>query len=403
MPSVDLEELEDSSEQRHDFRRANGAPLVSDPEDSTKTLRYSRPSSYAKCLDDEEALHTWRIWKAMEGVASSRALQMQVAATRDDERDQKKELREKALDRGQAGEKADQGTALHAMTARIEQDPDWEPPALYEPDLTAYTSCLEHYGLVSEMIEVPIVNDIWRSAGTADRIYRLTRPLVLPTGEEMVPGTLAIGDLKTGKRLDFSLPGYSVQLAIYALGSLYDIDAERRLPTPDIDQRWTILVHLPVGSGHCELQWCSIEVGNYGAYLAQQVKEWRKKWKSGRDFYDALPIPEPVEAVWSTEPFELTDELVPEMIDWCIDRIRTIGLHDRGRRTLTRSWPANLPPPRFMRSERVAVEDVINLMNLLDKVEAEFSIPFPREDPRLKYQTGHRRDINRSSDFLLAN
>jgi len=402
MPSIDVDELYDANEQRNDFRRANGAPLVSDPEDSTKTLRYSRPSSYAKVLDDEEALHQWRLWKAMQGVAESKALQIAVAGARDEDRETKKELREKALDKGAANEKADQGTGLHAMTARVETPTDtWEPPALYEPDLTAYTACLERYGLVSEMIEVPIVNDVWRAAGTADRIYRLTKTLTLPTGEQMVAGTLVVGDLKTGQKLDFSLPGYTVQMAIYALGSLYDIVNERRMPTPAIDDRWTILVHLPVGKARCELLWCSIEIGNYGAYLAQAVKEWRKKWKSGHDFYDELPIPEPIEnllaeelGAWRPAPSDLREE----MNAWIIERVRACGAHKLARQRLLLTWPEDVTT-RGPWTEL----DMVKILDGLDRVEAEFSIPFPSEDPRAIYRSGHRANMDRSNGFMLAN
>ena len=76
--SIDVEELDDKHEQRNDFRRANGAPLVKDAEG--KTQRYSRPSGYAKPLDDEHALWNWRLFKAMDGVARSKALQAQIIA-----------------------------------------------------------------------------------------------------------------------------------------------------------------------------------------------------------------------------------------------------------------------------------------------------------------------------------
>src|SRR5580765_8037475 len=280
MTSIDVELLDDEHEQRNDFRRANGAPLVSDPADPSKTLRYSRPSSYAKCLDDEEALVNWRIWKAMEGVARSRALQTQVVATKDDDRPEKKALRDKALDKGSANERADEGTGLHALTARAEDasDVDFDPPEQFDTDLDAYRDALATYGLVSEMVEVHMVNDEFRAAGTADRIFRLTRRLKTPTGTFIEAGTLVIGDLKTGKKLDFGLPNYSAQLALYATGVLYDIVTERRLPTPPIDPDWALLVHLPVGTGRCDVLWCSIEMGTYGAWLAKEVREWRKKW-----------------------------------------------------------------------------------------------------------------------------
>ena len=93
MNEIDVDELSDPNEDRKDYRRANGAPMVSDPENPDKTLRYSRPSGYGKNLDDENALVNWRIWKAMEGVAASKSLAAQVAATPDDDKVAKKELR----------------------------------------------------------------------------------------------------------------------------------------------------------------------------------------------------------------------------------------------------------------------------------------------------------------------
>src|SRR5262245_52980681 len=277
MSIIDVEELDDEHETRRDFRRANGAPLVSDPENPEKTMRYSRPSSYAKCLDDEEALTNWRIWKAMDGVARSKALQTQVVAHHDDDKVEKKTLREKAMDKGSANERADQGTGLHAMTLRAEdvRDIDFNPPEQFQTDLDAYIEALAFYGLVSEMTEVHMVNDQFRAAGTTDRIFRTTKRLHAPDGwiEE---GTLICGDLKTGAKLDFSMPGYAVQLALYATGKLYDIATERRLATPPIDPTWGLMIHLPVGKGRCDVLWCDLVVGLRGAALSQQVKEWRR-------------------------------------------------------------------------------------------------------------------------------
>ena len=398
--SVDLDDLDDEHEQRHDFRRANGAPLVSDPNDPTKTLRYSRNSSYAKCLDDEEGLTGWRIWKAMEGVARSPALQTQVVATKDDDRAAKKELREKALDKGTANEKADQGTGLHAMTARAEDpgDVDFDPPEQFVPDLDAYVNCLEAFGLVSAMIEVPLVSDAFRAAGTADRIFRLTKPLVPPDNVVLEPDELVVGDLKTGK-LDFSLPGNCVQMALYADGVLYDVISERRLVTPPINRDWTILIHLPVGSATCTLHWCSIELGLRGALLAQQVREWRRLWKNGT--YDAPVIEapkEPTELLVAELGAEVVGEAsLIEMSMWCQQRLNVIKMNEPAAKWLMLNWPNGLPTPKK------GIENegqLLRLMNLLDSTEAKYSIPFGPPDPRMKAGV-HKSKINRDDNQLV--
>jgi hypothetical protein len=385
--SIDINELDDEHSTRGDYRRANGAPLVSDPSDPDKSLRYSRPSGYGKPLDDENALVNWKINKSMLGVALSPALSAQVAAVDQKDKPSLLALRNEALNKGAANEAADMGTALHAMTHRMENpEDDWEPPEQYAGDLDAYLNTIRQYGLISEMIEVPMVNDDWKAAGTADRIYRTTVDLTAPDGSTIQAGTLLLGDIKTGKSLDFSPPGYSVQMAIYATGQLYDVVTEKRLATPPINQLWTVLVHLPVGKSDCNLYFLSIEVGNHGAYLAHLVKEWRNRWKSNKEFgYDCYPVPVPplsVEAVASqldatVVEFQAGD--LEALIEYCGLRIKAIGKNEEAKQKLLRSWPSGLPTPKQGIKEP---GHMVELLGLLDRIERDFSIPFPAPDPR---------------------
>ena len=383
MASIDVAELLDEHEARRDYRRANGAPLVSDPHDPTKTLRYRRPSGYAKSLDDKEALTDWRIFRAMTGVARSTALAAKVNVVKDEDREGKLQLRNEAMDKGSANEAADTGTALHAMTARVEDetDTDFDPPEQYREDLDAYVRLLNSLGLVSDMVEVPMVNDAYRAAGTADRIYRLTKPLMCPDGSVLEPGTLVIGDLKTGQKLDFSLPGYCVQMALYADGTLYDVVTDRRLPTPPVDRNWTLLVHLPVGKGRATAWWLSVSLGLQGALLAYDVNEWRNAWKAGRDGHDCFPVE-------VAKVSETIDEMPPvplqSMVDWCQQRITVIRDNPQARSTLLRKWPNSVPTPKQGLSKP---DDIVTVLNLLDSIEAEYSIPFGM-DPREGHQRG---------------
>jgi hypothetical protein len=289
------------------------------------------------------------------------------------------------MDKGTANEAADTGTALHAMTARVEDEgDDFEAPEQYEADLSAYVQLLDQLGLVSDMVEVPMVNDAYRAAGTADRIYRLTKPLLVPDGSVLPPGTLILGDLKTGQKLTFSLPGYCVQMALYADGTLYDVLTERRLPTPPIDKSWTILIHLPVGAGRATAWWLSVELGLRGALLAYDVNEWRNAWKAGRDGHDCFPV----EVAKVTTP---VDEMPPiplqEMVDWCQQRISVIRDNPHARSTLLRKWPNKIPTPKQGLSQP---DDIVAVLNLLDSIEAEFSIPFG-VDPRAAAFNGMRK------------
>ena len=379
---MNVDDLIDEHESKGDYRRANGAPMVSDPANPDKWLRYSRPSGYAKVLDNSFALNDWKINKAMLGVAGSSAMQAQLLSLKEGDKDGMKVLREKALDKGAANEAADTGTALHAMTARMEDQKDlWDPPEQYVADLMAYTDSLHTYGLVSEYVEVQMCNDDFRAAGTADRIYRTMKDLVAPDGTVVPAGTLILGDLKTGQKLDFSLPGYTVQMAIYATGVFYNVETNERMETPELHPKWTILVHLPVGKALCRMIWCSIEVGLQGALLAHDVKRWDKAWKAGKDVgFDEHVIEMPGEVeeeiVTYTVGPEATMMPMPavfdQMHDWAKQRIVQVGKYPKAREMLMQRWPENLPSPKQIKTD----DQLTQLLDLLDQIEKQNSLPF---------------------------
>lgn len=386
--SVEIEELEDDIPQ--DFRRANGAPMVMI---DGKNERFSRPSGWGKDLDDENALVNWKVFVAMAGVAQSKALQAKVIACKDDDKKEKNVLREEAIQTGRGNEASDTGTALHAMSCRYEDpEDDFQPPDEYLDDLVAYITELERLGLESVLFEYQVCNVTYRAAGTCDRLYRLSRDLPVPDGSILPAGTLIVGDLKTGKKLDFSLPGYSVQLAIYALGEMYDVVKDEIMPTPDVNKKWGLLVHLPVGKATCEMRWVDLEVGAWGAYLTQQVRQWRKNWKNGEfdaPLAESDPTAEQVtEALGATEVSPETDPAgwLEAMHVFAQARIQTIGKHVKARTALMQRWPADVP------TVKQGIEDtrqMTQILDLLDKIEREFLLPFP-EDPRV--QQGVHKD-----------
>jgi hypothetical protein len=391
---VDVDDYE--TPQKPDFRRANGAPMVII---DGKNVRLSRPSSWGKVLDDENALTNWKIDRACEGVANDPALQARFAAVKEGDRQEFKKLRELAINAGRGDRAADIGTALHAMSERWE-DPadDFKPPELYAKSLRVYSETLETFGLVSDMMEYTVVSRKWGAAGTADRLYRTTKPLMTPDGEMHPAGTLFVGDLKTGAKLDFSLPGYTVQMAIYADGELYDVVSDEFLPTPPINRDWGILVHLPAGETYCQIIWCDLGVGEHGALLVQQVKEWRRSWKNVAPYgaYDATPptsvaaVAEALDAV----PLE-GSELAAELVEFVRRRIAAVRSHnpDAVKRLMT-LWPEGVPTPKTGLSDP---DDIEQVLNVLDKVEAEFGMTFPSDDPRSKPGV-HKESLDRSNN-----
>ncbi len=391
---IDLEEIDDTPE-KPDFRRANGAPMIVDKEG--KNQRYSRPSSFGKVLDDESALTNWRIDRAIVGVAKDRAIQARVIAAKEDDRSAWTSLREVSISAGRGAEKADIGTALHAMSERWEKETDFDPGPPYRAKLEAYTAEMERLGLVSEMFEFPMVSTDYRTAGTCDRLYQLTRPLVLPSGEIMEAGTFVIGDLKTGAKLEYSIPGYAIQLALYACGELYDVVADQFLPTPPINQYWGLIVWMPSGDEDtCEFLWVSLDVGNYGAYLVHETKDWRKKWRSGE--WAASPV-----ETWepTTEPEveieAVTPTLSPEaLVEFIKHRIAAIRQHDDARQYLMMEWPAGIPTPKHGLRKP---DDITQVLNCLDKVEAKFALGWPEGDPRTRPGTHQSAGPNRNDQL----
>jgi hypothetical protein len=386
-------ELDELDAPKNDFRRANGAPMVVI---DGKNTRLSRPSSWGKILDDENALVNWKINRAIEGVAKDPALQARIAAAKPDDRDAFKQLREDAINAGRGDQAADIGTALHAMSERWE-DPadDFKPPEEFAKSLRVYSATLSEWGLVSELIEYRVVSKKWGAAGTADRLYKTTKELMTPDGEIHPPGTLFVGDLKTGASLDFSLPGYCVQMAIYADGELYDVVEDEFLPTPAINKDWGLLVHLPAGQEFCQLIWCDLGVGEWGARLVKEVKEWRRLWKNVAPFgaYEAVPhrsaelIAVELDAEFVVDPAELA-----EFISIRLKLVKQAN-PDAFKRALA-LWPEGAPTKK---TELTDPDHIEKVMTLLDKIEADFGLTFPPGDPRSTPGV-HKDAINRSNN-----
>lgn len=380
---MDISEIGDS-EHKKDFRRANGAPQIIDHDG--KNQRYSRPSGWGKDLDDENALVNWKIDRAVEGTAGDPALQARVVAAKPDDRATWRDIRESAINAGRGDQGADIGTAIHAMSERWEDpEDDFYPGDPYEQHLEAYSSELRRLGLISFAIECQMVNDEYRAAGTCDRLYVLDRPLITPEGDVLPVGTMVVGDLKTGKKLDFSAPGYSVQLAIYAGSQLYDVESDEYLSTPEINQRWGILVHMPSDRAECQMLWIDLEVGRWGAYLTQQVRLWRKNWRSGEFSLGDILSPDLAE-MGEVVDIETADaEWVAEMIPYIEERLAQIKEHPDARKRLTILWPEHLHPKK-LRGGELGVGEYVEAHRLIARIEAEFELGFVGTAPATEGQ-----------------
>jgi hypothetical protein len=267
-----------------------GRPLIRTPEG--KITAYTRTSTLGKALDDETGLTKWKQRMTAIGVASRSDLVLAVNAHRNDNT-KMNDLVEQGMEAAQSGAAATTGTALHDLCDQYDHGQTPYVPAEFEPDVQAYLR-------VTALLEVVVaeqfaVCDELLVGGTPDRVYRLLVPLIR-AGVVLLPaGALVIGDIKTGKSLDFGHIAYGVQLAVYSRSQRYDISVgemvpwgrhgelipvgERSdwVPGEQVDQDWAVIVHVPAGGGEATLHPVDIATGWELAELSVSVREWRKR------------------------------------------------------------------------------------------------------------------------------
>ena len=234
-----------------------GRPLVVPPEGG-KPVPYTRTTTVAGSLDDGAGLVAWKLRMAAAGLTLRPDLLLAASAAREDKLEMNK-LIEDAMEAAGATRAATIGTAIHALTEKLDRGEDIGViPADYIADLEAYKYATRNFTNVN--IEQFCVLDYYKIAGTPDRIVEFE-------GEKF------ISDLKTGS---IDHPGkIAIQLAVYAHGLPYDPATATRGSWGGVNQEKGIIVHLPAGSGKCTLHFVDIAKGWEGLQLAMQVRSWQ--------------------------------------------------------------------------------------------------------------------------------
>jgi hypothetical protein len=402
-----------------DFTRDRwGRPMVT-PADGGTPVAYSRFSSHGQVLEDRFGLEKWKVRTAGRGLTVRADLFAQLAACPADDTRRLDALMEQALEAGGGSVGANLGTALHEFAERVDVAamPVDDIPEPWRYDVAAYRDALEAAGLdvVPELVEVTLVHDGLRLAGTGDRFYR-----------RRSDGRLVCADLKTGKAIGPNPLAYAVQLAAYATAVRYDLDSGARTPIGDVDTDWGLLVHVPAGRAECSLIHVNLREGLKAAELAGIVREWQKR----RDIITttppgtpaAAPKPKaartrkpPVPATPPETPAEspvsaATTPPAPNTADdprdpvtaavenlavafpgstvlpsprkrpWVEQRVRRIVEHSReARQLLTAVWPAAVPTLKNYPAHTLDQLDLIAAA--CDTVDAAFGLPFYSPDP----------------------
>lgn len=306
------------------------------PPDGGKPVGYTRVTTVAKTLDSGDGLGPWKATATVVGALRRPGLharwQALVAEHPDpwygspESKAECKRLVEECAQAGGSADRADQGTALHAITEQVDRG---NTPILLpqmQADVDAYRRALDAAGIVfdPETIEVCVVLDGHQVAGTADRLVA------------HVPGHgPVVADVKTGATLDYSWQSIAVQLAAYAhadaiyiQGDNPDGSQDRRLPMPQVSHEVGLVIHLPVGSGTCTLHLVDLAAG----WEAFERSMWTRSWRTRKDL--ATPFTAPAHSPGQVEPDQTgagTATPAPVTVSKAEQRAQLPGLHAPGR------------------------------------------------------------------------
>lgn len=268
-------------------RDDNGRPYVKHPE-TGREITYRRVTTFIDVLEDRFLIEQWKQRMVTIGMARRHDLVMEAASLANDPEGNKQKLNKVAdTAREHAGDTQASriGTAVHALTEQIDNGQDPLIPPSAKPDIDAYRQLLITERLTVREIEVFVVLDDLKVAGTFDRIYEYD-------------GHRYVGDIKTG-----SLYGGAKmerQLAAYATGKRYDPATGERTDL-DVDQKRGLIVHIPAGKGEASIHWADLERGQYGIGLCDLI--WTERGQSAGALMATPPGAfDLFEAIANTEP-----------------------------------------------------------------------------------------------------
>jgi hypothetical protein len=272
--SVDVPNWEIITEPPRDYW---GRPLVIPP-GGEKPIPYTRCTTFVDTLDDPFNLTMWKRRMVAIGLSHRPDLLFRVSSLgpeppKDGDdgaayRQWKKQLDETcdaAAEHAKASASATIGTALHALTERIDRGQDvGAVPAEYLPHLHAYEQATNNFTAVH--IERFTVYDDYRIGGTPDRVLQMDGH-----------SKLLIGDLKSGS-VEYGLLKIAQQLAVYAHSQLYNHQTGQRAGLGNIDTERGVVIALNAKTGRCDLHWVDLVKGWNAVQISKQVRDARN-WR----------------------------------------------------------------------------------------------------------------------------
>lgn len=254
-----------------------------------KPRGFTRVTTFVKAASDSTALTDWAKRNVLIGASKRPDVVARAhGLTHEDNRGDLMSLVDELETAAGAKVSADIGTMVHEFTERADGDPEFElssiPPG-FRPAVALYRRTIREAGLipVAGLIErTTHVADFGGVTGTWDRVYYHERS-----------GQYVIGDVKTGKTLEYGMAEIEAQEAIYARGAntsgAYDWNTDTWQPPrsygdsvetgpwelPPVSEDWGVIVHMPVqgkDAGKCLLVKADLQRGWQWARLCHDVR-----------------------------------------------------------------------------------------------------------------------------------
>ncbi len=337
-----------------------GRYLVVPPNGGAPT-GYTRATTVAKALDDGGGLIPWKATATVVGAMRRPGLHARWQSlinehpdpwyATEDSKKACKALVEECATAGGSTDRADLGTALHAIIEQSQKAAGTGVPILQpamQADIDAYKRTMDSAGIIIDptMVEAMIVLDEHQVAGMSDN-------LSVHAGSY---GNV-VADLKTGTDLKYSWQAIAIQLAIYAhadnvyrQGAAANGGQDERLPMPELNQEVGLVIHLPAGEARCELHLIDLVAG----WEAFQQSMWTRRWRTHRTLARPFPIGAPVPipdfdaAPVASTPPEPEPATAPEATSATSTSHAPSNAGPAGTgRTATPTVPATNEPPDF--------------------------------------------------------
>jgi len=288
---------------------------------SGKPVGRTRATTFNKSATDKKNINDWGKRNVLIGASRRRDLVLQATGlTHEDDKDRLNALVVQLEETAGSKVGSDLGTYLHDFTEYMDAGLKTftDAPLEFQGSLYHYQNALADAGLepIRSLIErTTIIREYGWVCGTFDRIF-FHRP----------SGQYVIGDLKTGKTMDYGKNEIECQLWTYAHGvnqnGVYDWNTQTWEPAgnlggPDYDrfievsEKVGVVIHMPVQGpkeGTVELLWADLESGAAHAEVCAAVRARpngrMKAWGDG-----PAPLVPPAGPDWEALFADVTDQL----------------------------------------------------------------------------------------------